>query len=129
MMKKLLVIVLAVILSAAIVYAAGPEFAKKAGSYDVAAKFERNPSVGLNNLDITVKDSSGNYITDATIKVDYSMPAMAGMPAMNYKTNATPSGSTYKAQLNLSMSGSWNVAVKVIKGGKISIAKFNVDAQ
>jgi hypothetical protein len=31
--------------------------------------------------------------------------------------------------VNLSMSGSWNVAVKITKGGKTSTVKFNVDAQ
>ena len=74
-------------------------------------------------------DASGQYVTDATVKVDYSMPAMPGMPAMNYKTDASLSGRKYTAKMNLSMSGSWNIAVKITKGGKTSTVKFNVDAQ
>jgi hypothetical protein len=56
------------------------------------------------------------------------MPAMPGMPAMNYKGDATVSGNTYKAVMNLSMAGSWNVAVKMKKDGKTHTVKFNVDA-
>lgn len=128
-MKKLLVLILTVILAVGVAYAAGPEFAKKAGNFNVMVQFERNPSVGNNNVDIAVKDASGSFITDAVVKVDYSMPAMGGMPAMNYKTDAVLSGSTYKATLNLSMSGAWGVAVKITRAGKTSTAKFTVDAQ
>jgi hypothetical protein len=54
---------------------------------------------------------------------------MPGMPAMNYKANAVLSGNTYAAKLDFSMSGAWNVTVKITKGGKTSTVKFNVDAQ
>ena len=57
------------------------------------------------------------------------MPAMPGMPAMNYKTNAVLSGNKYMAKLDLSMSGAWNIVVKITNGGKTSTVKFNIDAQ
>jgi hypothetical protein len=56
------------------------------------------------------------------------MPAMSGMPAMNYKTNAELKDNAYKAKINLSMTGSWNIAVKIIKGGKTASMKFSIDA-
>ena len=62
------------------------------------------------------------------------MPAMPGMPAMHYKEAAVVSGNTYKAVMNLSMAGSWNIEVKIKKGeksgkdGKTRTVKFNVDA-
>jgi len=62
------------------------------------------------------------------VKVDYSMPAMPGMPAMNYKTNAALEGNKYAAKLDLSMSGSWSIAVKITKDGQTSTVKFNIDA-
>lgn len=65
---------------------------------------------------------------DAKVKVECSMPAMPGMPAMNYKTDAELKGDVYKAKMNLAMSGSWNIAVKISRGGKITTVKFNVDA-
>lgn len=130
-MKKIILITVALLLIAAgAAFAAGLEIKHKAGEYNVVVKFDKStPSTGANNVDIEVKDASGKYVTDATVKVDYSMPAMPGMPAMNYKTNAVLSGSKYAAKLDFSMSGAWNVVVKITKGGKTSAVKFNIDAQ
>jgi hypothetical protein len=130
-MKKIVLVTIALLLIAAgVVFAAGLEVKQKAGEYNVEIKLDKNPPVvGDNNMGIEVKDASGQSVTDAKVKVDYSMPAMPGMPAMNYKTDAVLSGQKYSAKMNLSMSGSWNVAVKIMKGGKTSTVKFNIDAQ
>lgn len=129
-MKKIAAVTMALLLIAGIAYAKNYEVKKKAGDYDVVAAIDKNPPVaGDNILTIAVKDASGKAVTDAKVRVEYSMPAMPGMPAMNYKADATLTGSEYKTTLNLSMSGAWNVAVKITKGGKTSTMKFNVDAQ
>lgn len=129
-MKRVAVIALALLLVAGIAYARDYEVNKKAGEYDVQVKIDKNPPVaGDNNMTIGVKDASGKYVTDAKIIVDYSMPAMMGMPAMNYKTDAVLKGNEYNAKMNLSMSGSWNVAVKISRTGKTSTIKFTVDAK
>jgi nitrogen fixation protein FixH len=129
-MKKIILVTVALLLVVVgLAYAGGPEFTQKAGNYTVAAKFERNPSVGNNNVEIAVTDATGSRITDATVKVDYSMPAMPGMPAMNYKADAALSGQKYTATVNPSMSGAWNFAIKITRGGKTSTVKFNVDVQ
>jgi len=128
--KKAIVIMIAVLLIAVVAYAKEYEVKKKAGEYNVEVKIDRNPPVvGDNNIRVEIKDASGKYINDAKIIVDYSMPAMPGMPAMNYKTDTELKGNEYKATMNLSMSGSWNVAVKIAKGGKTSSMKFTVDAK
>jgi len=117
------------LLIAGLAYAKNYEVTKKAGEFTVAATIDRNPPVvGDNNISIVIKDAAGKTVTDAKVKVEYSMPAMPGMPAMNYKEDASLSGSAYNAKMNLSMSGSWNIAVKVSRGGKTSTMKFNVDA-
>jgi hypothetical protein len=129
-MKKIAAVTMALLLIAGIAYAKNYEVKKKAGDYDVVAAIDKNPPVqGENNLTISIKDASGKAVTDAAVKVDYTMPAMPGMPAMNYKADAKLDGKEYKAKLNLSMAGAWNIAVKITKGGKISTMKFNVDAQ
>lgn len=129
-MKKLVVFTLILLLIAGIAYAKDYEVKKKAGEYDVEVKIDKNPPVvGDNNIEIEVKDAAGKYVTDAKVKVEYSMPAMPGMPAMNYKTDAELKGNEYKAKMNLSMSGAWNIAVKIIRGGKTTTVKFNVDAR
>lgn len=130
-MKKIILVTVALLLIAAgAVFAAGLEVKHKAGDYDVSVKFDKSsPSTGANDVAIEIKDGTGKYVTDATVKVDYTMPAMPGMPAMNYKANAVLNGNKYAAKLDLSMSGAWNIAVKITKGGKTSTMKFNIDAQ
>ena len=128
-MKKIAVFSLILLLIAGIAYAKDYEVKKKAGDYDVTVKIDKNPPVvGDNNITIDIKDAAGKNVTDAAVKVEYSMPAMSGMPAMNYKADAELKGYEYKAKMNLSMSGSWNIAVKITRGGKTTTVKFNVDA-
>ena len=129
-MKKLGFMVVVLILVAGIAYAKDYEVKKRAGDYDVEVSIDKNPPVvGDNNVKIEIKDSSGKYVTDAKVVVDYGMPAMSGMPAMNYKSDAQLKGNEYKAKMNLSMSGSWNIAVKIMRAGKTSTMKFTVDAK
>jgi len=130
-MKKTLLLTMALLLvTAGAVYAGGLEVQKKAGDYNIQVRFDKHPAVvGDNNMEIEIRDASGKVVSDAKVKVEYSMPAMPGMPAMNYKTDAALSGQAYAAKINLSMPGAWNVAVKIAKNGKTSALKFNVDAQ
>ena len=130
-MKKLLLLTtLLLLIATGAVYAKGFEVDQKTGDYNIEVRFDKNPpSTGNNAIEIAISDASGKSVTDAKVMVSYSMPAMPGMPAMNYKTAALLSGAKYAATLNLSMSGSWNVAVKIAKPGKTSTVKFNVDAQ
>jgi hypothetical protein len=129
-MKKLFVCFALLLFVAGIAYAKDFEVKKKAGEYNVEVKIDRNPPVaGENNLDIQVKDAAGKNIRDAKVSVNYSMPAMPGMPPMNYKTEAELKGETYKAKINLSMSGPWQIAVKIARDGKKATMKFSIDAQ
>jgi hypothetical protein len=128
-MKKIIVMILAVLFISGVVYAKDYEVKKKAGNYNVEVKIDKNPPVvGDNNMKIEIKDASGKYIKDAKVKVEYSMPAMPGMPAMSYKTDAELKGDEYKAKMNLSMSGSWSIVVKITRDGKTASMKFGVDA-
>ena len=129
-MKKLAVFTVMLLFIAGIAYAKDYEVNKKAGEYDVAVKIDRNPPVvGDNLIKIEVKDASGHYIKDGKVIVEYSMPAMPGMPAMNYKENADLKGDAYTGKMNLSMAGSWSVTIKIVRAGKTSKMKFTVDAK
>ena len=130
-MKRLAVfnVLVLVFLIGGMVYAKDYEVKKKAGGYDVEIRIDKSqPVVGENNIEIGIKDTSGKDVTDAQVGVEYSMPAMPGMPAMNYKTEAALKGYKYRATMNLSMSGSWGIVVKITRAGKITKVKFNVDA-
>jgi hypothetical protein len=123
--------ILAVILFVAgVAQAKDYEVTKKAGEYNVVVKIDKNPPVvGDNNVTIGIKDASDKYVSDARVLLEYSMPAMPGMPAMNYKADAVAKGNEYTAKMNLSMSGSWNITVKITRAGKTSSMKFTVDAK
>jgi YtkA-like len=101
---------------------------EKAGDYLVAIKMDKGPPVvGANNIEIVVTDKGGKAVTDAKVLVTASMPAISGKPAVENKAEAKPDGGKYKAKIDLSRGGSWNMYVRVIQGGKTSTAKFIVD--
>lgn len=129
-MKKLALLLLVLLLAAGVAFAKGYEVNKKAGDYDVALTIDRNPPVaGDNQVTIVVKDAAGKVVKDALVKLDYSMPAMPGMPPMNYKTDAAAKGDGYQATMGLSMAGPWNIVVKITREGKTASMKFTVDAK
>jgi hypothetical protein len=129
-MKKILAIGIACLMLAGIVYAKDYEVTKKVGQYSVDAVIDKNPPVvGNNNISVGIKDETGKQVTDAQVRIEYSMPAMPGMPPMNYKTDAQLQGNVYKAKMNLSMSGPWNITIKFKTGDKVRSMKFNIDAQ
>jgi hypothetical protein len=129
-MKKFIVTLLSLMfVVTGIAFAKDYEVKKKVGDYDVVVAIDKNPpSVGKNNLTIDIKDPAGKAVTDAKVKVEYSMPAMPGMPAMNYKTDAGLKDGKYTAVMDLSMAGSWNITVKITRDGKTSKLKFSIDA-
>jgi len=129
-MKKFIAVAVVVFLAAGVAYAKNYEVSKKAGEFDVVVTIDKNPPVtGDNNVTVSVKDAGGKLVQGAKVVVDYSMPAMPGMPAMNYKADAVQKGDEYKAVMNLSMAGSWNIAVKISAGGKNGSMKFTIDAK
>jgi len=128
-MKKIMVFTVIMLLAAGVVFAKDFEVKKKASDFEVEAVIDKNPPVvGDNNITVRIKDAAGKAVTDAKVVIDYSMPAMPGMAGMGYKTDATLKGEDYKAVMNLSMAGPWNIVVKISKGGKRASMKFNIDA-
>jgi hypothetical protein len=133
-MKRFSFVMMAAVMMLAVssgaVFAKDYEVKKKAGPFDVVVTIDKNPPVtGDNGVIVSVKDASGKAVTGAKVVVDYSMPAMPGMPPMNYKTDAVQKGDVYAATMNLSMAGSWNIAVKISAGGKSGNMKFTIDAK
>ena len=129
-MKKLVLAVLVVFMMTGLAVARDFEVTKKAGDYTVTVKIDRNPPVtGENKVSVAIKDKGGADVTDAKVSVEYSMPAMPGMPAMRYKADAKLTGSEYQAKLNYSMSGAWDTIVRISRGNKKTQAKFNIDVR
>jgi len=129
-MKKGVIILIVSTLMVATTWAKNYQVTKTVDDLTVKVEIDKNPPVvGDNNLSITIKDRSGKNIADAKVKVDYGMPAMPGMPAMNYKADTTLKGNEYKAKLNFSMPGSWNLVVQITQTQKIKKVNLNVDVK
>ncbi|MBP1720964.1 MAG: copper resistance protein [Deltaproteobacteria bacterium] len=127
-MKKIIAVTLILLLTAGVAVAKSYEVNRKAGNYSVHITMDKNPpSVGVNNMEIAVTDKGGKPVKDAKVVVDYGMPAMPGMPPMNYKADAKLDGEKYNASLNISMPGSWSVNVRISVAGKTVSTKFTFD--
>jgi len=128
--RDLLISTLILFLTVALGDARGVEVKKRVGELEAGMRIDRSPPVlGDNNIEIELKDAAGKAVTDAKVLVNYYMPPMPRMAPMNYTTDASLKGDKYRAKMNFIMSGPWIIAIKINHGGKISTAKFNVDAQ
>jgi hypothetical protein len=116
-------VVLLAVLAAGTVLAKESTVQKKAGDYSVEIKMDKD------SMEIMIQDKAGKAVTDAKVVVTASMPAMPGMPAMENKADAKLDGGKYKAKIDLSMGGSWNMSVRITQGAKTATAKWTVDAR
>ena len=91
------------------------------------------PRPGDNTYQVTVRQPDGAPVTDATVTTLFSMPAMPSMnmPAMRSDAPLTHVGNgTYRGTGQLSMGGTWNVAVSVARGtAPPETARFTVVAK
>lgn len=127
-MRKFVAVMIILLFAVGVVYAKDYTVMKKAGSYMVQVKLDKNPPVtGGNKMEAKIQDAAGAYVTDATVAVEYGMPAMPGMPAMHYKTKAELKNNQYLATLNFSMTGAWYINIKITRTGKTQSVKLNVD--
>jgi len=124
-MKKTIVFAVILFLTG-IAYAGEFEVKEKAGGYQVEFKID-NVRVGANKVKIEITDESGEYVTDAEVHVEYSMPEGIDLPPMNFKTDIKPKGHEYLGTIKIPMAGTWTTVVNVIRGGKASSTKFDLE--
>lgn len=115
-----------------------PIAASQAGSagQTVAMEFRSEPdppASGENTFEVVVTEPDGSPVTDATVEVVFSMPAMPSMnmPAMRSNAALTHEGSgRYRGSGQLSMEGTWNVIVTASRGAEeIGRMTFSVIAR
>jgi hypothetical protein len=127
-MKKLVAVLILLLSVTGAVYAKEYTVKKELEDINVTMNFDRNPPVsGENQVQVSLQDKKGASITDATVVVEYSMPAMPGMPAMSNKSATELKNKEYTATIDFMMSGAWTVTIKITRAGKTQSAKFNVD--
>jgi hypothetical protein len=106
------------------------EVKKEVGGYNVVMRIRENPPIaGDNNVSIVVTDASGRCACDADVTIEYSRPAMPGMPHLDYKADTRLKRGRYIGKMSLSMAGSWNISVKITRGDKAWITNFIIDVE
>ena len=79
------------------------------------------PAKGDNQVVVTVKRSDGAPLTEGKVTAVFSMPAMPSMnmPAMRTEASLIHAGEGhYRGTSQLSMGGTWNVALTISEGAK-----------
>lgn len=91
------------------------------------------PKRGENQLEVRVRDASGQPVDGADVRVQFFMPAMPAMsmPAMQSEAALTPAGGgTYRGAGQILMSGTWDVTIVVSRGGaRLGSTRLPVVAQ
>jgi len=123
-MKKLLI---SLLLTAGLAFAAGLSQSGKAGDMDVTVTTDKPLFVGVNNFKIKVT-KGGAEVKDAAVKLKVFMPEMPGMPAMGEEVDAKAASDGYDAKISFCMKGGWQVTTTVVeKGGRTKKYRFNVN--
>lgn len=114
-MKRTLVsIFLSMTILATPLYAKGLTTVKGEGGVTVKVSLLNDPPiVDKNKIKVEFADAGGKAITDAKVKVSYSMTPMKGMAPMNHKAKAKLEGDSYIATMNIGMKGKWDVKIRV----------------
>ena len=128
-MKRWLILSCVFLLMAGAAYGRGYEVKKTVNEYEAQVRLDRYPpTLGDNHIEIEIKDAAGKSVTDAKVLVNYYMPPMPRMVPMNFTSEAKLKGERYKTAMRFIMSGPWIISVKIDHAGRVSTAKFNVDA-
>jgi RND family efflux transporter MFP subunit len=91
------------------------------------------PRTGENTLEVTVRDASGQPVSDADVTVTFFMAAMPtmNMPAMRNQAKLPPAGEgVYRGPGQVVMAGRWDVTVDVTRGGeRLGSSQFAIMAR
>lgn len=127
-MKTLIKLLIMAVLTGGLLHAAAFEKTATFKTTKVVMIAEKPLAVGSNTLELMLtldaKVSEG-----AAVSLKIFMPAMPGMPAMESVVDATSlGGGKYKADVNFSMAGTWQIHVLITpKTGKRIRVKTSVN--
>jgi len=128
--NRFMMVVLLLLMAADSAYAAGYEVKKEVGEYIVVMKIDRNPPIaGDNNVSIEVTDAKTLCACQANVAIEYSRPAMPGMPALHYTAKTELKRGRHVGKISLSIAGFWNIAVKITTGDKTWTTNFVLDVE
>ncbi len=112
-MKRIFIVLTVIFVIFGVSQAKGYKLSGQTGDYNITMMFDKDkPSIGKNQIQIEVTDSTHRLMRNGLIQIDYFMPSLPGRPPMMvYKTNARPAGGIYIATLDLAMKGLWRITL------------------
>ena len=91
--------------------------------YKISFRTDPSPAKGSaqNTFHVSVADSAGKSISDATVKIALVMPAMPemGMAEMKVAPTVAWNGSDYSGKANIPSAGPWKVTIQVMKQDRV----------
>ena len=98
----------------------------------ITLRTEPEPAkVGDNTVRVRVVDAGGTPVTDASVRVKISMPAMGSMAPMRSEAILShQQDGEYAGRLNIPMAWTWQAVVTVERGGQVVASKqLNITAR
>lgn len=131
MRNLLLTIAGILLLLSSSLYASPLEVSKNTDDLSVKLRMDNDTAkTGESLMRISLADLNGNPVTDAKIKISYSMPPMKNMPPMSYKSRAKRDGEEYSSKVNFSMPGTWKIDIKIKRPGKdLTKTQFEINVE
>jgi hypothetical protein len=91
--------------------------------YKLTFRIDPDPPQGAkqNTLHVTLTDPGGKPVSDAQVRLTFTMPAMPtmNMPEMRNGAELKWTGSDYTGPIQIIMAGGWNVAIEARRGNEI----------
>jgi RND family efflux transporter MFP subunit len=104
------------------------------GAFKMTVKFDPDPPQGAkqNTIHVVLVDAAGKPVSDAQVRLAFTMPAMPAMnmPEMKNGAELKWTGSDYAGPIQILMAGGWNVAVEARRGNELlTTAQTHVNAR
>ncbi|MGB3752195.1 MAG: FixH family protein [Arcobacteraceae bacterium] len=126
-MKNLVKVVLSLFIMTAALFAQALEHSGEKDGYVVKFTSEKPLVVGNNEVFVTLMQDN-EIVQNAQVKIKVFMPEMPGMPYMDYQAKTKFVDDRFVAQVNFSMSGTWQYHIKFrTDDGKVHTLRGSVN--
>jgi hypothetical protein len=103
-------------------------------AYKLTFKTEPDPPQGAkeNTIHVSLTDASGKAVSDAQVRLTFTMPAMPAMnmPEMKNGAELKWTGSEYTGPIQILMAGGWNVGIEARRGNElVATAQAHINAR
>jgi len=111
--------------------AAGAGQAAAAQTLNIEIVEPKQPKVGSNSVQVTVRDASGKPVEGAQVEISVFMHQMGNMAPMSSKANLTSSGGgQYSGTVDIPMAWTWQTTITVKRGDQVlGVKQLNLTAR